>query len=73
VTMYQGPGESVAQTLDRWVAWSALDGPQVASVVGAFAVAAVLAVVLCVRWAVRHGAGARLTRLASQAHPQEYR
>jgi len=51
-TMYQGPGDSLTQTLDRWAAWSALTGPQLVLVAALFAALAVLAVVLCVRWAV---------------------
>lgn len=65
VSMYQGPGDSISETLDRWVAWSALNGPQLAAVVGVFVAVAILALVLGVRRAVRHGPVVRLTRLAS--------
>jgi 4-amino-4-deoxy-L-arabinose transferase-like glycosyltransferase len=65
-TMYQGPGEPLADALHRWAGWSALSGGQIVTVVAAFAVIAVVACALCMRWAVRLGSSAsQVTRLAS--------
>ncbi len=50
--MYRGPGEGVGEAVDRWLAWSPLEGWQLAVALGGAAVVAVAAVVGAVRWAV---------------------
>lgn len=51
-TMYRGPGESIREASDRWLAWSPLDGWQLAVLLGGAAVVAVSAVAGAVRWTV---------------------
>jgi hypothetical protein len=50
--MYLGPGESHGQAVDRWLAWSPLEGWQVTAVLVAAAAVALVAVAGTVRWAV---------------------
>jgi hypothetical protein len=50
--MYLGPGESRGQAVDRWLAWSPLEGWQLTAVLAVAVAVALLAVAGTVRWAV---------------------
>lgn len=50
--MYQGPGEGLAQAVDRWLAWSPLTGGQLAVVLSAAGLVALGALAAAVRWTV---------------------
>jgi hypothetical protein len=56
--MYRGPGDTVTQAIDRWLAWSPLPAPPLIAILVVAVVVAVAAVAGTVRWAVqtaRHG------------------